>query len=160
VVLNDYPFRRVIIHGGVDSLFLAEFFIYRRVMDERNIPGGHMEDPQLTIEMTVPNDLVGRLIGKGGANIREIQRQNFCRIKFMTEEPDLSIPPPGEGETYVRITGTAHAFLNAQKKIRTLLVKAMNKAFSVSNNEGNGSRNESPEEETMPQDDDQIAQHQ
>lgn len=115
-------------------------------MDEGKSPVLQVEDPQLTVEMEVPTEVVGRLIGKGGANIREIQRQHFCRIKFLTE-PDESIPPPTEGQTFCRITGTSHAFLLAQKKIRSLLVKAINRAFSRSNNEGNGSRNVTPVEE-------------
>jgi len=88
-----------------------------------------IEDPQLTVEMAVPSGVIGRLIGKGGSNIREIQRQHFCWIKFLTE-PDLSIAPPCLGETYCRITGTSNAFLFAQQKIRSLIVTALNKVHS------------------------------
>jgi len=113
----------------IDSLFKAQYLIYDKVVEEGKGPINHqIDDIRLTVEMSVPSDMVGRLIGKNGQNIRDIQKNFLCRVKFMTE-PDDTLPPGNPGETFVRITGNYNAFLGAQKQIREMLVKAMTRFF-------------------------------
>lgn len=60
----------------------------------------HDGDVTLTIEMFVPSSQVGRIIGKGGANVRELQRLTGAIIKL----PEQLSPPPKD-ETSVVIIG-------------------------------------------------------
>jgi len=50
----------------------------------------------LTVRMQVPNDMVGRIIGRGGATIAEIRQQSDARVDIAAHIPgqlvrDLSI---------------------------------------------------------------------
>lgn len=113
----------------IDSLFKAQYLIYDKVVEEGKGPANHqIDDIRLTVEMSVPSEMVGRLIGKNGQNIRDIQKNYLCRVKFMTE-PDVTVPLGNPGETFVRITGNYNAFLGAQKQIREMLIKAMTRFF-------------------------------
>ena len=60
----------------------------------------HDGDVNLTIEMFVPSSQVGRIIGKGGTNVRELQRVTGAMIKL----PEQLSPPPKD-ETSVVVIG-------------------------------------------------------
>lgn len=75
--------------------------------------GSHHNPPQQlqTQQIYIPNDLVGCIIGKGGAKINEIRHMSASQIKIM--EPGAvgvgmngaPAPAGGEGERLVVITG-------------------------------------------------------
>ncbi|KZT09742.1 uncharacterized protein LAESUDRAFT_518878 [Laetiporus sulphureus 93-53] len=72
--------------------------------------GSHAAPQQLqTQQIYIPNDLVGCIIGKGGAKINEIRHMSASQIKIM--EPGAvgvgmnGAPAGGEGERLVVITG-------------------------------------------------------
>ena len=60
----------------------------------------HDGEVNLTIEMFVPSSQVGRIIGKGGTNVRELQRVTGAMIKL----PEQLSPPPKD-ETSVVVIG-------------------------------------------------------
>lgn len=60
------------------------------------------EDVRLTIEILVPSTQVGRIIGKGGQNVRELQRVTGSVIKLSEQQ---ATPPSAEEETTVHIIG-------------------------------------------------------
>ncbi len=60
----------------------------------------HDGDVTLTVEMFAPSSQVGRIIGKGGSNVRELQRLTGAMIKL----PEQLSPPPKD-ETSVVIIG-------------------------------------------------------
>lgn len=75
-------------------------------------PQGHAPPQQLqTQQLYIPNDLVGCIIGKGGAKINEIRHMSASQIKIM--EPGAvgvgmngqPAPAAHEGERLVVITG-------------------------------------------------------
>lgn len=68
------------------------------------------EDVRLTIELLVPSAQVGRIIGKGGQNVRELQRITGGIIKL----PDQAAAA-GE-ETTVHIIGP---FFSVQVRVLT-----------------------------------------
>ncbi|CAL8131474.1 unnamed protein product [Orchesella dallaii] len=164
LIIDENPTRRVVINGVIDALFKAQYLIYDKVVEEGKGPVNHqIDDIRLTVEMSVPTDMVGRLIGKNGQNIRDIQKNFLCRVKFMTD-PDETLPPVNPGETYVRVTGNYNAFLGAQKKIREMLIKAMTRFFygsaTTKPKDGSMSANSSGNSDemssaTMPMDQDQ-----
>ena len=59
----------------------------------------HDGDVILNVEMFVPSSHVGRIIGKGGANVRELQRLTGAMIKL----PDQLSPPPKDQTSVVLI---------------------------------------------------------
>ncbi|CAG2069200.1 unnamed protein product, partial [Timema podura] len=59
------------------------------------------DDVRLTVEILVPSSQVGRIIGKGGQNVRELQRVTGSIIKL----PEQGSAPPQEEETTVHIIG-------------------------------------------------------
>merc|ERR1712113_1373232 len=60
----------------------------------------HDGDVVLNVGMFVPSSHVGRIIGKGGANVRELQRLTGAMIKL----PEQLSPPPKD-ETSVVLIG-------------------------------------------------------
>lgn len=60
------------------------------------------DDVRLTVEILVPSSQVGRIIGKGGQNVRELQRVTGSIIKL----PEQGASPPSQDEeTTVHIIG-------------------------------------------------------
>ena len=85
---------------NVYSIFLQpQYLIYEKLKIE-GFTDPHDGDVTLTIEMFVPSSQVGRIIGKGGANVRELQRLTGALIKL----PEQLSPPPKD-ETSVVIMG-------------------------------------------------------
>ena len=76
-----------------------QYLIYEKLKIE-GFTDPHDGDVTLTIEMFVPSSQVGRIIGKGGANVRELQRLTGALIKL----PEQLSPPPKD-ETSVVIMG-------------------------------------------------------
>jgi len=60
------------------------------------------DDIRLTVEILVPSGQVGRIIGKGGQNVRELQRITGSVIKL----PEQGSLPQEEVETTVHIIGS------------------------------------------------------
>lgn len=62
---------------------------------------GNLADPILSRVVPVPNDDAGRIIGKGGNTIRQLQEQSRARVEIE------KAPKPGANVREVTITGTA-----------------------------------------------------
>ena len=60
------------------------------------------DDVRLTVEILVPSSQVGRIIGKGGQNVRELQRVTGSIIKLPEQG---TAPPMHDDETTVHIIG-------------------------------------------------------
>ena len=76
-----------------------QYLIYEKLKME-GFTEPHDGEVNLTIEMFVPSSQVGRIIGKGGTNVRELQRVTGAMIKL----PEQLSPPPKD-ETSVVIIG-------------------------------------------------------
>uniref|UniRef100_T1ISR9 K Homology domain-containing protein n=1 Tax=Strigamia maritima TaxID=126957 RepID=T1ISR9_STRMM len=77
-------------------------------------PGTLSNTQTQTHEMTIPNDLIGCIIGKGGAKINEIRQISGATIKISNSEE-------GSKDRSVTITGTPEAISMAQYLINTRL---------------------------------------
>merc|ERR1719445_572480 len=64
--------RRVTIVGAPEAQWKAQYLIFQKLREEGFAAGN--DDIRLTVEITVPSAQVGRIIGKGGQNVREMQR--------------------------------------------------------------------------------------
>lgn len=84
----------------IELRFQAQYLIFEKMREEGYVAG--TEDVRLTIEILVPSTQVGRIIGKGGQNVRELQRVTGSVIKLSEQQ---ATPPSAEEETTVHIIG-------------------------------------------------------
>merc|ERR1719410_1693813 len=77
---NSEAQRRVTIVGGPEAQWKAQYLIFEKLREEGFSSGA--EDARLTVEIMVPSAQVGRIIGKGGQNVRELQRLTGAVIRL------------------------------------------------------------------------------
>ncbi|XP_034111777.1 heterogeneous nuclear ribonucleoprotein K homolog isoform X1 [Drosophila nasuta] len=70
-----------------------------------NIPQGH--DPNNSTQVTIPKDLAGAIIGKGGGRIRRIRNESSAYIT-------IDEPLPGSNDRIITISGTPKQIQMAQ----------------------------------------------
>ncbi|KAJ1360665.1 hypothetical protein KIN20_019692 [Parelaphostrongylus tenuis] len=128
---NDDGERLVTITGTDAQQYRAQFLIFNRVAEQSQ----HLlEEVKLRTELTVPSRLVGRIIGKGGQNVRELQRITGASVKIPEDEPKVadmsfseepkegsSSPSPNDNGTVVRIVGNFLATQSVQVRIGQLI---------------------------------------
>ncbi|XP_021368484.1 insulin-like growth factor 2 mRNA-binding protein 2 isoform X1 [Mizuhopecten yessoensis] len=108
--------RRCIVTGSPEAQFQAHFQIFDRIKKEGGF--SRMEDVHLRSEIMVPKGMIGRIIGKGGQNVREIQRVSGAIVNL----PELNNQNPSEdGEVPVSIIGHFQAMQAAQRRVRQLV---------------------------------------
>ncbi|XP_067138509.1 insulin-like growth factor 2 mRNA-binding protein 1 isoform X2 [Centruroides vittatus] len=105
--------RKVTIVGSPESQWKAQFMIFKKVGYE-GFTGP--QEARLRVELFVPSNQVGRIIGKGGQTVRELQRLTHAIIK-LPEESDSS----EEDDTPVHIIGDFYSTQAAQRQIRALI---------------------------------------
>ncbi|KAG8199838.1 hypothetical protein JTE90_000923 [Oedothorax gibbosus] len=110
--------RKVCVVGTPDAQWKAQFMIFKKVGFE-GYRGPH--DATLKVEISVPTQQVGRIIGKGGATVRELQRVTHAIVKF----PEDARGSETE-ETAVHIIGDFFCTMAAQRQIRSLVYKSSN----------------------------------
>lgn len=113
---DDDKKRRVTIMGSPEGQWKSQFCIFDKLKQEGYFDG---EEARLTSEMTIPAAIVGRVIGKGGNNVRELQRLTSSEVVIPRQAET-----EGLDEVPVKIVGHFFAIQSAQRKIRDLLVKA------------------------------------
>lgn len=79
------------------------------------------DDVRLTVEILVPSAQVGRIIGKGGQNVREMQRVTGSVIKL----PEQGATPQ-EDETTVHIIGPFFSVQVSIEKLKFSLNETIN----------------------------------
>ncbi|KAG5834827.1 hypothetical protein ANANG_G00265720 [Anguilla anguilla] len=68
---------------------------------------GDMGGPVITTQVTIPKDLAGSIIGKGGQRIKQIRHESGASIK-------IDEPLEGSEDRIITITGTQDQIQNAQ----------------------------------------------
>lgn len=81
--------------------------------------------PQLTEQLTVPNEVVGSVIGKGGSKIQEIRNVSGAQIKVMDNATAGNAP-----ERPITIIGTAEAIQMAKYLIQKTASEALQANFA------------------------------
>jgi len=105
--------RKVTILGTPEAQWKAQYLIFEKMREEGFMPAG--EDVRLTVELLVPSSQVGRIIGKGGQNVREMQRTTSSVIKLPEQGASTG------DETTVHIIGNFFAVQSAQRRIRAMM---------------------------------------
>ncbi|BES99761.1 Hypothetical protein domain [Nesidiocoris tenuis] len=106
--------RRVTIVGSPESQWKAQYLIFEKMREEGFVTGS--DDVRLTVEILVPSSQVGRIIGKGGQNVRELQRVTGSNIKLPEHGSG-----PHDDETTVHIIGAFFSVQSAQRRIRAMV---------------------------------------
>ncbi|XP_041370664.1 heterogeneous nuclear ribonucleoprotein K-like isoform X2 [Gigantopelta aegis] len=76
-------------------------------MDQGMMFGKEEDEEVDSTQVTIPKDLAGAIIGKGGSRITEIRRQSNAQIV-------IDEPLPGSSDRIITITGTQQQIQNAQ----------------------------------------------
>ncbi|XP_067650630.1 insulin-like growth factor 2 mRNA-binding protein 2 isoform X2 [Haliotis asinina] len=105
--------RKVIITGNPESQWKAQFYIFERVRAENMVS---IEEVHLRSEVMVPKSSIGRIIGKGGQNVKELQRVSGAIVKLPDEQGECEEVP-------VNIIGHFYANQAAQRRIRSLVAQ-------------------------------------
>jgi len=105
--------RRVTIVGAPEAQWKAQYLIFQKLREEGFAAGG--DDIRLTVEITVPSAQVGRIIGKGGQNVREMQRITGAVIKLPEQGTSTG------DETSVHIVGSFYSIQSAQRRLRAMV---------------------------------------
>jgi len=103
--------RIVTIKGNIDSCWRASYLIHEKMKMEGF--GGN-DDVRLKTIIRIPKLVVGRIIGKGGKNVRELQRATGAMIK-LPEDPSMQ----GD-DVAVELYGNFMATQTAHSRIRAL----------------------------------------
>ncbi|XP_061186092.1 insulin-like growth factor 2 mRNA-binding protein 2 isoform X2 [Saccostrea echinata] len=109
--------RKVIITGTAEAQWKAQFYIFDKIKTEGGFQ--RIEEVHLRSEVMVPRSMIGRIIGKGGQNVREMQRVSGAIVKV----PDQNSQSHQEGdmEVAVSIIGHFYAMQPAIRRIRSLV---------------------------------------
>ncbi|XP_013179170.1 PREDICTED: insulin-like growth factor 2 mRNA-binding protein 1 isoform X7 [Papilio xuthus] len=113
--------RKVTIVGSPEAQWKAQYLIFEKMREEGFMSGS--DDVRLTIEIVVASSQVGRIIGKGGQNVRELQRVTGSLIKLPEQPPPTGAQP--DHETTVHIVGPFYSVQSAQRRIRDMVAQAM-----------------------------------
>lgn len=114
--LEQQTERKVTIVGTPEAQWKAQYLIFEKMREEGFVSG--TDDVRLTVEILVPSAQVGRIIGKGGQNVRELQRVTGSIIKL----PEHTAATPVDEETTVHIIGPFFSVQSAQRRIRTMML--------------------------------------
>uniref|UniRef100_A0A8R1Y3W7 K Homology domain-containing protein n=1 Tax=Onchocerca volvulus TaxID=6282 RepID=A0A8R1Y3W7_ONCVO len=106
--------RLVTITGNDPQQYKAQFWIYQRIAEQSC---HYMDEVRLCTEISVPNKLVGRIIGKGGQNVRELQRMTGAQVKI----PDDAGDDETQKATTVRVLGNFQSSQAVQARLGQLI---------------------------------------
>ncbi|XP_004929905.3 insulin-like growth factor 2 mRNA-binding protein 1 isoform X4 [Bombyx mori] len=118
---NPQQERKVTIVGSPEAQWKAQYLIFEKMREEGFMSGS--DDVRLIVEIVVASSQVGRIIGKGGQNVRELQRVTGSLIKL----PEQQQQPGSQGqehETTVHIVGPFYSVQSAQRRIRAMVAQA------------------------------------
>ncbi|XP_076662921.1 IGF-II mRNA-binding protein isoform X2 [Andrena cerasifolii] len=129
--------RKVTIVGSPESQWKAQYLIFEKMREEGFVSGS--DDVRLTIEILVPSAQVGRIIGKGGQNVRELQRVTGSVIKLSEQQ---TTSPSADEEATVHIIGPFFSVQSAQRKIRSMVLQSGAPGAGAGTRAGRGSSQE------------------
>ncbi|XP_023938668.1 insulin-like growth factor 2 mRNA-binding protein 1 isoform X5 [Bicyclus anynana] len=114
--------RKVTIVGSPEAQWKAQYLIYEKMREEGFMSGS--DDVRLTVEIVVASTQVGRIIGKGGQNVRELQRVTGSLIKLPEQPQPQPATSSHDHETTVHIVGPFYSVQSAQRRIRAMVAQA------------------------------------
>uniref|UniRef100_UPI0037E7595D insulin-like growth factor 2 mRNA-binding protein 2a isoform X2 n=1 Tax=Semicossyphus pulcher TaxID=241346 RepID=UPI0037E7595D len=106
--------RKVIITGPPEAQFKAQGQIYTKLKEEKFFSA--KEEVKLETHIKVPSTAAGRVIGKGGKTVNELQNLTSAEVIVPRDQT-----PDENDEVFVKINGHFFANQTAQRKIREII---------------------------------------
>ncbi|XP_072300489.1 insulin-like growth factor 2 mRNA-binding protein 2a isoform X3 [Eucyclogobius newberryi] len=110
----DVNLRKVIITGTADAQFKAQCRIFGKLKEENFF--SPKEEVKLETHIKVPSSAAGRVIGKGGKTVTELQNLTSAEVIVPRDQT-----PDENDEVFVKISGHFYASQTAQRKIREIV---------------------------------------
>ncbi|KAL0961832.1 hypothetical protein UPYG_G00332260 [Umbra pygmaea] len=110
----DAKQRMVIIAGPPEAQFKAQGRIFGKLKEENFF--GPKEEVKLEAHIKVPSFAAGRVIGKGGKTVNELQNLTSAEVVVPRDQT-----PDENDQVIVKITGHFYASQLAQRKIQDIL---------------------------------------
>lgn len=110
----DVTERMVIITGPPEAQFKAQGRIYGKLKEENFFSA--KEEVRLETHIKVPSSAAGRVIGKGGKTVNELQNMSSAEVIVPRDQT-----PDENDEVFVKISGHFFASQTAQRKIREII---------------------------------------
>ncbi|XP_049451017.1 insulin-like growth factor 2 mRNA-binding protein 2a isoform X2 [Epinephelus fuscoguttatus] len=110
----DVPVRMAIITGPPEAQFKAQGRIYGKLKEENFV--SLKEEVKLETHIKVPSTAAGRVIGKGGKTVNELQNLTSAEVIVPRDQT-----PDENDEVFVKISGHFFASQTAQRKIREII---------------------------------------
>ncbi|KAJ7396266.1 Insulin-like growth factor 2 mRNA-binding protein 3 [Pitangus sulphuratus] len=114
----DAKLRMVIITGPPEAQFKAQGRIYGKLKEENFF--GPKEEVKLEAHIKVPSYAAGRVIGKGGKTVNELQNLTSAEVVVPRDQT-----PDENDQVVVKITGHFYACQLAQRKIQEILAQTI-----------------------------------
>jgi len=126
-VNSDKNLRPVYLSGYDFQVYRAEFWIFQRIAESMHI---FIDELTLTAEVIVPSRIVGRIIGKGGQNIRELQKITHATVK-VPEQPKSGNAWQLPIETPVRVIGSFFSLQAVQTRFAALIAESEHREYAA-----------------------------
>ncbi|XP_030643186.1 insulin-like growth factor 2 mRNA-binding protein 2a isoform X2 [Chanos chanos] len=110
----DVTERMVIITGPPEAQFKAQGRIFGKLKEENFFTA--KEEVKLETHIKVPSSAAGRVIGKGGKTVNELQNLTSAEVIVPRDQT-----PDENDEVFVKISGHFFASQTAQRKIREII---------------------------------------
>ncbi|KAM6985998.1 insulin-like growth factor 2 mRNA-binding protein 2a [Aplochiton taeniatus] len=110
----DVTERKVIITGPPEAQFKAQGRIFGKLKEENFFTA--KEEVKLETHIKVPSTAAGRVIGKGGKTVNELQNLTSAEVIVPRDQT-----PDENDEVFVKISGHFFASQTAQRKIREII---------------------------------------
>lgn len=95
---------------------------------EHLIPGGIDDRQEMEVSLSIVNEAVGVIIGRGGQTVKDLELQTSTRIDMMTEKNKAL--PPGEPRMF-NIRGTKQRILRVQQMMGELLDRSQVRFYNT-----------------------------
>lgn len=128
--------RIVTVKGVQDACWRASYMVFEKLKVE-GFAGN--DDVRLKTSLRIPKAVVGRIIGKGGKNVRELQRVTGAMVK-LPEDPSTQ----GD-EVTVEVFGNFMSIQGAHSRIRAMSIQSQQPAFNGQMTRGPSRRSAPPE---------------
>ncbi|XP_056274656.1 insulin-like growth factor 2 mRNA-binding protein 3 isoform X1 [Pseudoliparis swirei] len=127
--VGSTPQRRVTIAGPPEAQFKAQCRIFGKLKEENFF--GPKEEVKLEAHIKVPSFAAGRVIGKGGKTVNELQNLTCAEVVVPRDQT-----PDENDQVIVKISGHFFACQLAQRKIQEILAQVKRQQQSKSTSGG------------------------
>ncbi|CEF63955.1 FI20063p1 [Strongyloides ratti] len=128
--LKNSSDRELLITGYGPNIQYAQQLIFLKIADTTST---HIDKLILTIEIQIPHEITGKVIGKQGKNINFLQRKTGAKVCIL--EGPTSPSNKTNRLTKVRIRGTIAAISNVQFRLQKIVV---DNCYEKKNSHNNG----------------------